>query len=409
MSSKYLLGNSAVDGYLLEDGSGVLLLEPSFSTPFSGSINLFIHGFAVKNDNIDLTITGHESLTNNLNLFIDGKDSINDNLTLFISSINVVADTLYLFIHGLDNFSDNLDLFIHGSVAENDNIDLFITGLDSFFETLELFIAGPVLISDNLTLFIVAPVLISNSINLFIKGPTQITDNIDLFLKVPEPINDSFTLFIFGYQESNFTTLFLQTEDNDIATSRPLYIYGSPSGVDLNFAGQGIDLFVKSSITDSIYPPVITGSNFLFLMAESGIESSDGSWSLFLNSDTSINNNIDLYISTNEKSVSSNLDLFIARIPDFPGQEGYTPINVYQTLFLKTQDGAQRDLELSISGSPGPVNDNLDCFIGGLHIINDNLNLVLYGITGDILDNIDLYVYGIDTPIEEIALFIRGY
>jgi len=407
--SKYLLGDSFVDGYLLEDGTGVLLLEPLFSTAFSGSLNLFIHGYTTETDNLNLFIHGHESLTVNLDLFINGKDSINDQFTLFISSINVFANTIDLFIHGLDNFSDNLDLFINGSITENDNTDLFVHGSDSFFETLDLFIAGPILISNNLTLFIVAPVLISDSINLFIKGPTQTTDNINLFLKVPEPINDSFTLFITGYKESTFNTLFLKTPENDIATSRSLHIYGSPSGVDLNFTGQGIDLFVKSSFDDSIYPPITSSYVSLFMPVTSGSVFGSGYWPLFLASDTSINNSLDLYISTHEKIASGNLDLFIARIPDFPGEEGFTPVNNYQTLFLKTIVGETENLDLFISGVFATNSGNIDCFIEGIFTINDGLNLFIGGISGVVNNNIDLFIDGIDIQIDNITLFVRGF
>jgi hypothetical protein len=409
MSSKYLLETSLIDGYLLEDGSGVLLLEPSFSTSFSGSLNLFIHGFITQTNNINLTIIGHESFNNNLNLFIRGQDSINDQFTLFISTINVFASFCDLFIHGIDNLSDNFDLFIHGSIVKNDNIDLLILGSDSFFETLDLFIHGPELISGLLNLTVLNLIPVNDNLNLFIKGPTQITDNINLFIKGPILKENSLDLFIFGYVESILSTLFLKTPDNDIATSRSLHIYGSPSGVSFNFAGQGIDLFVKSSFEDGVYPPTTSAYVSLFMPVLSGSVFSSGYWPLFLASDTSINNGIDLYISTHEKIASGFIDLFIARIPDFPGEEGFTPINTYQTLFLKTIVGETDILDLFVSGVFATSSDNIDCFIEGVFTINDHLNLVLFGISGIVDNNLDLFIYGIDHPNDSIELFVRGY
>lgn len=246
---------------------------------------------------------------------------------------------------------------------------------------------------------------------LSVEDPSGIFINnqINLFLKVPELIDGSFTLFITGYKESTFNTLFLKTPDNDIATSRSLHIYGSPSGIDLNFAGQGLDLFVKSSFEDSIYPPITSGYNSLFMGVESGNESSNGYWPLFLKSDTSISNNIDLYISTNERMASGFIDLFIIRIPDFPGQEGFTPINASQTLFLKTLVGEIKNLDLFISGFFATSSNGVNCFIEGVFTINDNLNLVLFGITGFEDNNINLFIDGIDTQTYEISLFIRGH
>jgi len=234
-----------------------------------------------------------------------------------------------------------------------------------------------------------------------------------LALAIEDPIiitsSGQIGLFISGQGETNYWNLFLRTPDNDIATSRSLHIYGSPSGVDLNFAGQEIDLFVKSSLEDSIYPPVASGYSSLFMGVESGNESNNGYWPLFLKSDTSINNNIDLYISTHEKIASGFIDLFIARIPDFPGEEGFTPINAYQTLFLKTIIGETDTLDLFISGFVVTVNSNIDCFIEGVFTINDNLNLVLFGISGIIDNNLDLFIYGIDNPNSNVEFFIRGY
>lgn len=384
-------------------GESVLIITDNIELFISGpiqitdNIDLFIHGKASLTDNLDLFIQGHESSTDNLDLFINGNDLITDSLTLYISTIEIVL------------ISDSLDLFTHGFTTENNNLDLFIFHSEPASSGVDLFIKGIDFSSDSLNLIILGHDPINDTLDLFIKGPIQITDNINLFLKVPEPINDSFTLFITGYKESTFNALFLKTPDNDIATSRPLHIYGSPSGVDLNFAGQGIDLFVKSSLDDSVYPPVTSGYVSLFMPVGSGGVFGSGYWPLFLASDTSINDILDLYISTNEKFITKGLNLFIRRIPDFPGQEGYTPINTYNILFLKTKPGDQRELSLFIYGVPGLVDVNIDCFIKGLYTINDNLNLILYGITGDVLDNIDLYMYGIDVPIEEITLFIRGY
>jgi len=234
-----------------------------------------------------------------------------------------------------------------------------------------------------------------------------------LALAIEDPIITSVSgqmgLFISGQGETNYWNLFLKTPDNDIATSRDLFVYGSPSGINLNFAGQGIDLFVKSSFEDSIYPPITNAYNPLFMAVESGNELNSGYWSLFLKSDTSINNNIDLYISTHEKIASGFIDLFIARIPDFPGEEGFTPINAYQTLFLKTIIGETDILDLFISGFVVTVNSNIDCFIEGVFTINDNLNLVLFGISGIIDNNLDLFIYGIDNPNSNVEFFIRGY
>lgn len=796
MASRYLLETSLVDGYLLEDGTGVLLLEPSASTAFSGSLNLFIHGFATQNNNLDLTITGHESLTANLDLFIPGKNTITDQFTLFISSINVVSSGLDLFIHGKDSITDNLNLFINGYELLNINLDLFVQGKDSFNNNLDLFIAGPILESANLDLFVAAPTPVSENINLFISGPvtdkvkvdiTQVVvssglqnitipdfgvvkaaifiignplstgiqvsgiqysigftdgiksrsigfssqDNVPdsntwcvgsedhLFMLIDKsssnifssaifddwiqdgirinsdvvPVDDylltiiflggsaldvlvdtfitpgvtgnsvnvntvfepdqligisngfalneivqglgrlcvgfadnglsinqgsvtyfsadgatigspasiissgifarritlsslvnsvqipsgsgfnpsgfiaetvtsngatsvgflalkyndnrdhfvgfidsptisglheftnpnfhplvvmqlltqlesldtlvefnkagahglgiftedkefchsfseksstimtndtlfdnkainfpnhsgltsfvapfdsmttsgwklNFTnvdgttkkwlafaiedpvitstsgqvnLFISGQGETKFWNLFLKTPSNDINNEIDLFIYGSPSGVDLNFAGQEIDLFVQSELEDSVFPPEASGFTSLFLKTVGGDLSSSGYWSLFLKSDTFIYDTVDLYISTLNLSINNNLDLFIARIPDFPAEDGFTPTNSYQSLFLKTIDGATNNIDLFISGVPiGSINENVNCFIEGIFTTNEGLNLVIGGVSGFIDSDINLYINGINNINDNIKFYVRG-
>lgn len=775
---------------------GPLQFTAPVTTSFSGSINLFIHGFATQTKNLDLIITGHESFNQSLDLFIYGKDTINDQLTLFITSINLASSGLDLFINGKNSITDNLNLFIKGHESSNESLDLFIKGKDSFNNNLDLFIAGPILESANLDLFVAAPTPVSENINLFISGPvtdkvkvdiTQVVvssglqnitipdfgvvkaaifiignpiltgvqasgvqysigftdgiksrsigfssednvpdsntwcvgsedhlfmlidksssnifssaifddwiqdgirinsdvvpvddylltviflggtelkvlvdtfttpavtgnsvsvntdfepdqliglsngfaldeivqglgrlcvgfadngsginqgsvtyfsadgatigspasiissgifarritlsslvnsvqipsgsgfnpsgfiaetvtsngatsvgflalkynDNRDHFvgfvdsptisglheftnpdfhplvvmqlltqlesldtlvefnkagahglsvftedkefchsfsersstimtndtlfddqainfpnhsgltsfvapfdsmtasgwksnftsvdgttkkwlaLAIEDPIITSvsgqFDLFISGQGETDFWNLFLKTPSNDVNDEINLFIYGSPSGVDLNFVGQGIDLFVQSELEDSIFPPEASGFTSLFLRAAGGDLSSSGYWSLFLKSDTFIYDIIDLYISTLNPSINNSLDLFVARIPDFPAEDGFTPTNNYWTLFLKTIDGAINNIDLFIFGVPiGSINENINCFIEGIFTINDNLNLVIGGISGFIDDNINLYIKGIDGLNDSIKFYIRG-
>lgn len=234
-----------------------------------------------------------------------------------------------------------------------------------------------------------------------------------LVLSIEDPIIPSISgqmnLFISGEGISNSWSLFLKTPGGDIATSRRLIIYGSPSGVTYGFTGKNINLFIKSSHVDSTFPPKMSNTTSLFMKAQDGDLIHNEYWSLFLKSNTVVNNRINLYISTHEKIVNGSLNLFIARIPDYPGQEGYIPININQTLFLKTKDGETDNLDLFVSGASYTINKNVDCFIEGISIIDDNLNLIIRGILGSINDDIDLYIYGIDIPTKEISFFIRGY
>lgn len=362
----------------------------------TNNLDLFIHGFIIQNNNINLFIQGHESSTDSLDLFIDGNDLITDSLTLYISTIEVVSisNSLDIFIHGFDTFSNNLDLFISHSEPTSSDIDLFIKGLDFISNSLDLTIFGHNPINDTL--------------NLFIIGPIQITDNINLFLKVPEPINDSLNLFITGYIESVFSTFFLKTPDNDIATSIYFTIYGSPSGTNLGFEGDEIDLFIKSSILDSRYPPFTSGYWSLFLNAEDDNNANTGFWPLFLNSNTTNDNSIEFFITTIDRSTSGTIDLFIAKIPDFPGQEGFIPISDNWTLFLKTLIGSIDTIDMFISGVFASISNDIDAYTAGAFLIDDTLPLILYGVTGYVTEDINLFTDGIGFNEAVVVMFIRG-
>lgn len=363
------------------------------------NIDLFVHGIDFLIDSLDLFIQGHESSTDSLDLFLDGNDLITDSLTLYISTIEVVSisNSLDIFIHGFDTFSNNLDLFISHSEPSSSDIDLFIKGLDFISNSLDLTIFGHNPINDTL--------------NLFIIGPIQITDNINLFLKVPEQIVDSFTLFITGYKESIFSNLFLKTGPNDVTTNQSLFIHGSLSGINLGFTGNDINLFIRCEANEVNFPPQINIITNLFIKVTSGNLSGNGYWSLFLASNTVSNNNIDLFISTENLSINDTIDLFIARLPDFPGQEGFTPINDNWTLFLKTLNGNTDNIDMFIGGIPISgtlISTDIDLFIEGIIAIDNSLNLLLFGVLGVPNNNVDLCEFGIDDMTKNIKLFIRG-
>jgi len=278
-------------------------------------------------------------------------------------------------------------------------------------DSIELFISGPIVASGDIDLFITGPIVISGDMDLFINGNTSFNEDINLFVIGPVLATSGIDLFIVASGDFESWNLFLKTPENDIATSRKFTIYGSPSGTNFGFTGDELDLFIKSSILDSVYPPLTSGYNSLFLKAESDNNANTGYWPLFLNSNTVTNDSIELFITTFDKSSSGSIDLFIARIPDFPGQEGATPINDNWTLFLKTLNGSIDNIDIFIEGIPISgtlINIDINLFIEGIIIINDSLDLLLFGVLGIPNNDIDLYEFGIDDINKNIKLFIRG-
>jgi len=221
-------------------------------------------------------------------------------------------------------------------------------------------------------------------------------------------VTNSINLFIVASGDTDSWNLFLKTPENDIATSRTLTIYGSPSGSSFGFTGDGIDFFIKSSILDSQYPPEASGHWSLFLKGEEDNNSNTGYWPLFLNSNTVDNNSIEFFITTIDRSTSGTIDLFIARIPDFPGQEGFTPIDDNWTLFLKTLNGSIDTIDMFISGVFASINNDIDTYIAGTFVIDDTLPLILYGVTGFVAEDINFFTDGIGFNESLIMLFIRG-
>jgi len=219
----------------------------------------------------------------------------------------------------------------------------------------------------------------------------------------------SIDLFISGQGDFDYWNLFLNGEDNDLATSRILFIYGSPSGINLSYTGNDLDLFIKSSILDSDYPPFDNNYYSLFLKTEQGNISNNGYWTLFLNSNTIKNNDIDLYITTIDPSINDSINLFIERIPDFPGQIDAVPINDYWTLFLRVPDGSTNNIDLFINGNFASIISDCNLFVEGIFVINDSLNLILYGIIDIINNSINLFTDGIGFSEVDFNLFIRGF
>jgi len=106
---------------------------------------LFIYGFEVINDNVDLVIFGHAEDSNNIEIFIFGNDSIVNNIDLFIeggATAVTITNEIDLFITGNETTTDNINLFIYGKDNLNDICDFFIHGFDSFNNNIELFVFG---------------------------------------------------------------------------------------------------------------------------------------------------------------------------------------------------------------------------------------------------------------------------
>jgi len=180
-----LLENSLADGLLLEDNSGILLLE---SFLLNSPRNLFIHGSTdisvIKNIDLfingpvyidsdhDLFLHGHIPQIDNIDLFEKGHYIDNNNIDLYTSGLGLESQKINLFVSSLDVFGQQFNLFINGVGCSFYNFNLFIYGIDSLTNNNDLFILG----ADHMQGFQ----------DLLTKGHEYINESLDLYLRVEE-------------------------------------------------------------------------------------------------------------------------------------------------------------------------------------------------------------------------------
>jgi hypothetical protein len=219
------------------------------------------------------------------------------------------------------------------------------------------------------------------------------------------PTSGSCDLFINGQGSQSYWNLFLKTPDNDVNNDIDLIIYGSPSGETFDFIAQDLNLFIENDQAD---PPQINILTSLFLKASGSNSSDNNYWSLFLSSSPRFNDSVDLFISTNNSLTNNSIDLFIARIPDFPGEEGFIPINYSNGLFLKVKPGANNNIDLFMSGSGIIISGSMDLFVEGQLGKTKNIALSIRGVSGVIDSDMDLSINGIGDTQSNQKLFMRG-
>ncbi len=134
-----------------------------------------------------------EQLPINLTVIVDGQLATDLPLSVKIDQ----RDYRTLFIDGFAIQNNNINLFVHGHIKlSNIANDLFIFGKESRTENIDIFINGYIEYNDNINLFIGGFIPINNNVDLFINGLILITDSIDLLIRVKE-VND-IDLFIKG-------------------------------------------------------------------------------------------------------------------------------------------------------------------------------------------------------------------
>lgn len=264
MVGQILLENG-LDGELLEDGGGVLLLE---SLSLTDNINLFISNINIVSSFIDLFINSPIPINSNYNLFVNGFNTQSNNIDLFLYGKNIEFQNQILFIDGYDKQIENIDLSIYGleqknnfadlivtgNEINNNQLELFINGLDFKNKYINLFISSLNVLGNIVDLFINGPVLISNDLNLTIHGFDINFGQADLFCDGYDVVYNQINLLIYGfeYYESDTLELFLhgksaKAQDINFFISGPVYIN---EYLDLYLKTKNakqLDLFVHGS------------------------------------------------------------------------------------------------------------------------------------------------------------------
>lgn len=218
--------------------------------------------------------------------------------------------------------------------------------------------------SGNLDLYLEGINTPSGLLDIYASGSTSPTAYMPLFLQVfdPSSINNYVNLSLFSTQDVS-----------GVVGNLDLYLQSvTPSGIE----SSGLNLFL-------IGPDFIVGTGILNLYTEGGVNSAHSYLPLFI-----LNNyaatGIQLY--TKGASPFGEPDLGIDRT-------GYIPIGSGLNLFINRVD-ENAVLDLFLKTSEGASSGVIDLFLPSASGSNNNMDLVLPNVYGQLTSNITLYTHG---------------
>ena len=324
-------------------------------------------------------------LSGYIGLYIEGYGLINDSIDLFIKG-NIAAE-LPLYVYGYGVLTDNIDLCVSGHESNNSNIDLYTSGyLGDIDKNIFLYTEGYAY-SDN------------SYINLFTYGVTTegasgISGSIPLIVYDSGTVNLNITLFIQNLQtEVPYTedlNLFIGGGYATFTGNIPLYVCQEGVYGDFTLFVRGEGTYIGCSVDNDSLPLYIYRPNISTIVP------------LFLcNTTQESNSYVPLYMSAILGTLTADLNLSIPNV--------HIADNSYVELYMLGTVSSTGNVDLVIPNTHATINDNIPLFIShrgaldnlymslysfGAYLDNASLDLVMPDILAELNDNTILYVHG---------------
>lgn len=308
--------------------------------------------------------------SDNFNLFMSGYEPTptqeSDDLTLYMNSIKNDDGTILLYTGSSVSESGNFNLFTSGDITasfDSSSLDLYVGGLDLSSGTSNLFTSG-------------SPPGENSNLNLYISGKQLETSTLDLYL-FNNLESGSTTLHTHGFSSNSGTqNLYL---NNIVTESGNFNLYTSGAYVNyssLNLYMSGTTPVVNTKNLNLVlnHPFYLEYDDFGYLIDSSGNYILDGSGNpilygggtsfhttylpLYMNSEASPDNFVNLYLENNDIATNGSVNLYIS------GKNTYEDsLNLF---LLNDSSGVNRKTNLYTAGRYTYEESNLNLFISQL-------------------------------------------
>lgn len=357
----------------------------------SGNVGLYISGTPpIASSSIDLYIIAPTPINDNINLYTVGPLSTSGNADNFIQGHQISSDNIDQYIQGYQTTSGNIDLYISGIPAISSSINLYIVGPLQISGNINDFIIGHLPISGNFSLFIQNSLEINAFVSVVDNNPSN---NFSLSIHgVPSGesttfyINNTITFFIDGTggNVELDRPAFAKVVD---ATSIPYSDIWQSFVKGGNTANDNIDLYINSHASgDTPHGILIINSFTTFINGQATQDGDEGLLSngyFAINLETSsfakvhlgLNDTFNLYVSGEIPIIppSATLNLFTFGILDVTSGS--------YTLYIPSKESINDNYNLFIFGIQGIESGNLPLYleVTNIGLFNQEINLYSHG------------------------------
>lgn len=347
-----------IDGaYFLTSQTPPLFISGSASilNSINSGITLFTKAFDINSGNIPLYMKSFTTQSGNCDFFTNGLTTTNNNFTLFTYGNSSTSGSIPLYTNASIANNGNCDLFTNGFTTYNDNVPLYTVSVGTLNNTTNLYIFNSLTNNSGLTLYEYGIDTGSGVIPLYLNCVNIINSGVPLYTLGPITLSSGvMNLYTLGpnshSSSGNFSFFIWSATNSGLFSNIPLSLGYTTVTPDPNYA---LDLYLqgpRNAVTLS-------------------------SMNLFLNQDTNISKNFDLFLSNNYIANSGNINFVIFTQS---GTDGAIPIYNNIPLYIaRNSEGI--DTRLSLFTKSDGINDTVNLYMSGANPSNNFINLFSSG------------------------------